>query len=49
MTTMSEMSEEPRGVYGTRTALWVGVGGMVGQAILLHRSAFRHARLTAAA
>jgi MFS family permease len=32
---------------GTRTALWIGVGGMVVQAVLLHRSAFRHARLTA--
>lgn len=32
--------------FGTRTALWAGVGGMVVQAILLHRSAFRHARLT---
>lgn len=31
---------------GTRTALWIGVGGMVVQAVLLHRSAFRHARLT---
>lgn len=35
--------------YGTRTALWVGVGGMVLQAVLLHRSSFRHARLTTAA
>jgi MFS family permease len=33
--------------FGTRTALWIGVGGMVVQALLLHRSAFRHARLTA--
>lgn len=33
--------------FGTRTALWVGVGGMVLQAVLLHRSAFRHVRLTA--
>jgi MFS family permease len=31
---------------GTRTALWIGVGGMVVQAVLLHRSDFRHARLT---
>ncbi|TCO20514.1 putative MFS family arabinose efflux permease [Kribbella steppae] len=31
---------------GTRTALWIGVGGMVVQAVLLQRSAFRHARLT---
>jgi predicted MFS family arabinose efflux permease len=30
---------------GFRPALWIGVGGMVVQAILLHRSAFRHARL----
>jgi MFS family permease len=33
--------------FGTRAALWVGVGGMVVQAVLLNRSAFRHARLTA--
>ncbi|MEU4606360.1 MFS transporter [Kribbella sp. NPDC023972] len=32
--------------FGTRTALWIGVGGMVVQAVLLHRSSFRHARLT---
>lgn len=32
--------------FGTRTALWIGVGGMVLQAVLLHRSNFRHARLT---
>jgi MFS family permease len=32
--------------FGTRAALWVGVGGMVVQAVLLHRSSFRHARLT---
>lgn len=31
---------------GTHTALWIGVGGMVVQAVLLQRSAFRHARLT---
>lgn len=30
---------------GHRPALWIGVGGMVVQAALLHRSSFRHARL----
>ena len=30
---------------GHRPALWIGVGGMVLQAIWLHRSRFRHARL----
>jgi predicted MFS family arabinose efflux permease len=30
---------------GYREALWIGVAGMVLQAILLHRSKFRHARL----
>jgi MFS family permease len=33
---------------GHRWALWIGVAGMVVQAILLHRSQFRHARLTPA-
>ncbi len=31
---------------GQRSALWIAVGGMVAQAALLHRSTFRHARLT---
>jgi MFS family permease len=31
---------------GHREALWIGVAGMVLQAVLLHRSQFRHARLT---
>ncbi len=31
---------------GRREALWIGVAGMVLQAVLLHRSAFRHARLS---
>jgi MFS family permease len=31
---------------GHREALWIGGGGMVVQAILLHRSKFRHARLS---
>lgn len=30
---------------GHRPALWIGGGGMVVQAALLHRSSFRHARL----
>ncbi|MEU4194270.1 MFS transporter [Kribbella sp. NPDC026611] len=34
--------------FSTRTALWVGVAGMVVQAVLLTRSDFRHARLTPA-
>ncbi|MDX6251340.1 MAG: hypothetical protein QOF10_4700, partial [Kribbellaceae bacterium] len=33
---------------GHRRALWIGVAGMVVQVILLHRSQFRHARLTPA-
>ncbi|GAA1569450.1 MFS transporter [Kribbella sancticallisti] len=31
---------------GHRPALWIAVGGMFLQAILIHRSKFRHARLT---
>jgi MFS family permease len=33
---------------GYRPALWIGVGGMVVQALWLHLSTFRHARLSAA-
>jgi hypothetical protein len=35
-------------VFGARPALWIGVGGMVVQALWLHLSKFRHARLSAA-
>jgi len=33
---------------GYRPALWIGVGGMVVQALWLHLSTFRHAQLSAA-
>jgi predicted MFS family arabinose efflux permease len=33
---------------GYRPALWIGVGGMVVQALWLHLSRFRHARLSEA-